>query len=164
MNNNTNIPGSNSDIPNSPIEPLQETAAEVKELQDKVDAKLGEKCPEELESHENVLFHEISSTVIKILTDKATSEAFKSLSAKLDNVDISKELVELLATTVTFATYNAIAFYDTTVKEKISENFREIGNVVMKQGSDIEVLQLKVGDIEKKQITSKIQDMVDSEK
>lgn len=161
--NNTNIPGSNSDIPNSATEVLQDTAAEVKELQDKVDAKLGEKCPEELESHENVLFHEISSTVIKILTDKATSEAFKSLSIKLNNVDISKELVELIATTVTFATYNAIAFYDTTVKEKISENFMEVGNVVMKQGSDIEVLQLKVGDIEKKLITSKIQDMVDNE-
>ena len=162
MNENNNVFDNVDDQETKSEDTLNETAAEVKDLQDKVDAKLGEKCPEQLESHENVLFHEISSTVIKILTDKATTEAFRSIGIKLDK-DISKELVELIATTVTFATYNAIAFYDITVKEQISQNFKEIGDIVMRQGSDIEVLQLKLGDIEKKLLTGTAQKMVDFE-
>jgi arsenate reductase-like glutaredoxin family protein len=141
---------------------LNQAANEVKEIQDKVDAKLEEKCPEGLESHENILFKEISSTVIKILTDPATTQSFKGIADKL-GVDISKELVELVSTTVTFATYNAIAFYDGLIKEKISESLREIGDIIQTQGSDIQVLQMKIGDIEKQKLTSKFQGMIDKE-
>ena len=162
MNDNTNDQKVTPDEKNPTGNILNETASDVKEIQDKVDSKLNEKCPEQLESHENVLFHEISSTVIKILTDKVTNEAFASLSNKL-GVDVSKELVELISTTVTFATYNAIAFYDITVKEQISNNFKEIGDIVMTHGSDIDVLRMKIGDIEKQKITSNLQNMIDKE-
>jgi hypothetical protein len=157
---NQNINNSNISILNQHA--FEEAAVEIKQLQDKIDDKLKEKCPDELESHENLLFKEISSTIIKILTDTSTQEAFRELQNKI-GTDISKELVELISTVTTFATYNAIAFYDMTVKEQISENFTEWGKTIMKHDSDINVMAAKIGDIEKKSIVSKLQNIVDND-
>lgn len=139
---------------------LQDVADGVKEVKDAIDATLKEKNPEELDSHENLLFDEISNTVIKILTDPSTNAAYARLKEKL-NTDISKELVELISTVTTFATYNAIAFYDMMIKEQIQSNFKEFGDIILRHDGDIEVLRLKVGDIEKRLLINKVQDVID---
>lgn len=106
----------------------------------KEDSKIDDKSLE--------MFNEINKTVMNVLTDKSISDAFISIKEKA-GIDLSQDLTELIAASVTIATYNAIAYYDMQLKDLMFENFHAFNDQVLHQQSEIEFLQKSLGEFKK---------------
>jgi hypothetical protein len=151
---------------------LQVRAGELEDIVEEYDEKLEEEINKldsegrdtQQEQSGKIMFDMIAETIIHVMTDENTGKVFAALSeklAKLGNLstdrmiaggpaDISKELCELVSTSVTYAVWAAIGYYDNDLKTTLGLDFQSIAEVI--QGIDQRVLvtEMKVADLENK--------------
>lgn len=110
---------------------------------------------EELQEPSYVLFNAIAETSIKLLETEPVIELFKALSEKL-GPDVTKKLIEALTMMLTNSAYEALTFYDELLKEELTKQFENIGDVFANIGADVkahngamEVFKKRLDDLER---------------
>lgn len=135
------------------IENLKKTARENAENSN--DVKTG-KCSKEDELNEPayMLYNNIAESTINILQNPEIVKVFKNISTKVDE-EFSKNLVTLLAVTMTQSAHQAVIFYDDLLKQELTKQFDGLVNRMNITTADLEgsksaitLLRKKIGDIE----------------
>ena len=143
--------------------PLEESINDIKNLQDAVktyaensdDVKSG-KCTKEDELNEPgyILYQHIAESTINILQNPEIVNAFKNISGELSE-EVSKNLVTIMAVSMTQAAHHAVLFYDDLLKQELTKQFDEIAKYLNNTKADVEgsksaisLLRKKISDIE----------------
>lgn len=150
--------------PNQPIEEIKNNIQE--DIDDLNKRAQEENIGEDSDTDRDMkVFTGIALTVKKILEQPEVSKSFVEITNKLrklsaeaipddtnpeDNpADISKELTELITTSIAFSVWSSISHYDESLKSTLENEFQDIASVIRKITDEIVILRRKVSDLEK---------------
>ena len=136
--------------------PFVDTIETINKASDTVDkaTKTTEEDNKENTNPGYILYNAIANNSIEILSNPEVVNTFKKIAESVGE-EVSKSLVEMLAIIITQASYQSLIFYDSMLKNELTEQFNHFAQHINSAKADVEahhgvlkVFKQQLGEIE----------------